>query len=86
MSNMYQEYSASATKARPCYSNLNAYGAYGIYGIHSKRRAIIPPAPVSSQSCLFNNLKPHTIPMSNKKPISKNKCGPYKNFGNYCVK
>jgi len=80
MSNVYQEYSSSATKARPCYSNLYAYGAHG------KWKSIIPPTPVTVQPSMFNMMKPHPFSSSGLKPHRGKSlnCGPYQQLRDYC--
>lgn len=80
MTQMYQEYNASATNARSCYSNLDAYGANGMW------RPIIPPTPMTVQPQVFNLMRPHSTPKSGLKSSKamNERCGPYAKLGETC--
>ena len=56
-----KEYDATSTNAKPCYSNLQAYGAYGMV------RSIVAPKPVTAQpwitSVLGSDYQPTHYPI-----------------------
>lgn len=58
------EYNATQTNARSCYSNLNHYGVNCTSGGY-----IIPPIPSTVQPELFNVMRPHQVPQLGLKNI-----------------
>lgn len=73
-----KEYSGSTANPNACYSKgLTDYGAHGLVNM------IVPPTPVSLQPYLFNQMRPHKIPITKHKP-NHNCSGGYRTLCGLC--